>query len=186
MTDNEIVKLYFDRDEKALDETEKKYGAYCRKITLGIVGKIEDAEECLNDTRLKVWESIPPAKPDNLKCYLGKISRNNALNYLRSQKAVKRGGDVYTQSVDELSECISSSTSPEKQVEDKFIVDVINSFIDSLEREKRVIFVKRYWYMKQTADISKEMGISESKVKTTLFRLRKQLKAYLEQEGIEI
>lgn len=186
MTDNEIVKLYFDRDEKALSECEKKYGTYCNKIALGIVGRAEDAEECLNDTWLKAWASIPPAQPHNLKCYLGRLSRNIALNHLRAQKAAKRGGDVYTQSVDELSECISDGSSPEKQAEDKFVTDAINSFLESLDKEKRVIFVKRYWYIKSTADISREMGISESKVKTTLFRLRKQLKAYLEQEGIEI
>lgn len=189
-----IIEMLLKRDEKAISELEIHYGNYCKTIAKNILSDDEDVKECLNDTLLNTWNSIPPNKPDNLLTYVGKIMRNNAINKLKYNTAEKRGSGEYTVVLDEVSEIISSdnnagnkSYSPvENVVEKKELVRIINEFLSMLSRETRVIFVKRYWYFSSIKEIANEMGVTESKVKMTLKRTQEKLKDYLQKEGIKL
>ena len=183
MEDKKIVELFFERDESALLQTSAKYGAYCSKIALNILGDPEDAGECMNDTLLRTWNSIPPNKPENLKAYLGKIARNLAIDRYDNMSAEKRGGGQYALALEEMSECIADEMSSADNTE---LSSIIDSFLEKQDKDKRIIFVKRYFYMDPVKEIAKAMSISESKVKTTLFRLRNSLKEELKKEGITI
>lgn len=187
MDDNRIIDLYFSRSEQAVTATQMKYGAYCRSIAERILVQTEDAEECVNDTWMQTWNSIPPNKPDNLRLYIGRITRNLALNHIRGQRTAKRGAGQTELILSELQDCIAEEhSSAEEVLEGKIISDAINSFLEQLAPEKRVVFVLRYWHCYSIADIAEKMQLRESKVKSLLFRLRKQLKNHLEQEGIFI
>ena len=184
MEDNMILDLFWSRDQLAIAETRAKYGAHCHFIAYNILCDHMDSEECVSDTLLRAWNVIPPQRPTFFKAFLTKITRNLALNRYNLYSAQKRGGGQTALVLDELSECAPSGFSVEKQLEDKLTSDVVNGFLASLTKEKRVIFVKRYFMMLPIADIAKSMKISESKVKMTLFRLRAQLKDILIKEGI--
>ncbi|MBQ6934773.1 MAG: RNA polymerase sigma factor [Clostridia bacterium] len=184
MEDNKILDLFWSRDQLAIAETRAKYGAHCHFIAYNILCDHEDSEECVSDTLLKAWNVIPPQRPSLFKAFLTKITRNLALNRYNLYSAQKRGGGQTALVLDELNECVQSGFPVEKQLEDKLTSEVINGFLASLTKEKRVIFVKRYFMMLPIADIAKSMKISESKVKMTLFRLRAQLKDILIKEGI--
>lgn len=186
MNDNEIIKLYFTRSEKAISETDKKYGAYCRGITYDILGSREDSEECVNDTYLKAWNTIPPQQPRSLGAFLSAIARNLALNLRRKHSTQKRGGRSAEAVYDELEECIPSSQTVEKQFDERELIRLINSFLANLGKEKQIMFMKRYYHFRSISEIAQEMGISEEKVKTTLHRVRGKLKKELEKEGIEL
>lgn len=186
MDDQDILDLYDRRDEKAIEITQQQYGIYCRSIAERILRQHQDSEECVNDTWLRAWNAIPPTKPLNLRCFLGKITRNLALNRRREQNAFKRNGDVVETALGELTESLSDQYDPEKASEDRIIIDTINSFLETLKPEKRIMFLMRYWSLYPVSKIAFDLRMSESKVKTTLFRLRKQLKLYLEQEGIQV
>ncbi len=183
MEDREIVDLYFERSESAIIETENKYGKYCRYIAYNILRSESDAEECVNDAYLKVWDSVPPKRPERLSAYVGKITRNVALDRYEKNRAQKRGGGEVALSFEELRECIPSD---EKCGESLILKDALNRFLVSLSSEKRKIFVRRYWYFSSVKDISAEYHISQSKVKMTLLRLRNELKEFLQQEDISI
>lgn len=183
MEDTNIIELFFERDEKAILLSSAKYGAYISTIALNILGNSEDAGECLNDTLLKAWNSIPPQRPGNLKSYLGRIARNLAIDRHDMLSAEKRGGGQYDIALDELGECIGSI---DDSLDAGDISKVINSFLEKQETSKRKIFVKRYFYMDSIKAIAKDMRLSESNVKTTLFRLRNDLKEELTKEGINI
>ncbi len=183
MEDNKIIELYLNRDESALLQTSAKYGAYCSTIAFNILGSAEDARECMNDTLLRTWKSIPPAKPSSLKSYLGRIARNLALDRYDQRTAEKRGGDQVDLALEELSECIADN---KEELNDGEITAVINAFLETQDKQKRIIFVKRYFNLESVKDIAKEMSISESNVKTTLFRLRTGLREALQKEGINI
>lgn len=182
MNDKQIVELYMERSEKAVNETYSKYSAYCNSISFSILQNSEDAEECVNDTFQKAWESIPPSEPNNLKAFLGKIARNISLNRLKNTQ--KRGAGQIDVLLSELEECISDSFSVENEIYSKQLSQSINAFLESLTSEKRKIFVSRYWYTRSIKEISEQYDISEEKIKSILFRLRKQLKSHLEKEGI--
>lgn len=184
MEDSKIIELYFERAEMAISATDAKYGTYCMSIAYRILNQQEDSEECVSDTWLRAWDSIPPTKPNCLRTFLGKITRNLALNRLRDQKACKRGGETKLEPLDELRECVSDGCLVEHVVEQRLLTDSINRFLAELGQEKRVAFVLRYWYMYSTGEIAEKMQLSESKIRTMLFRLRKQLKTHLEQEGL--
>ena len=182
MDDKDIVMLYWQRDERAIYETDKKYKKYLQYIANNILSSDLESEECVNDTYSRAWGSIPPSKPDKLSLYLGKIVRNLAIDRYNASKAQKREGN-YDLAYEELSEIIEdgSLSSPADQIA---LRDAINSFLGSLPEIKRVIFLQRYWYNCSTRDIAVKNGLSEINVKVSLMRLRKKLKKHLEKEGI--
>ena len=186
MTDEKIIELYWIRSEKAIEETKKQYGTYLQYISFSVLKDNEDAEEIVNDTYLKVWNSIPPAKPSPLKAFLAKITRNLSINKLRDKTAKKRGGEQYILILDELSECISNANEIDDAINSIILSKVLNNFLKALSDESRRIFIKRYWYMLSVSEISEEMSISISKVKSSLMRTRKKLKEKLEEEGVNV
>ena len=186
MEDQKIIKLYFDRDPHAIKETSDKYGGYCKSIAKNILGNNEDAEECVNDTYLNAWNSIPPRRPSVLSAYLGKITRNLAFDAFRKRKAEKRGRGEVELVLDELSECVSCLDDTEREFDKKELSLTINAFLDTLSREKCNIFLCRYWYVMPVSEISKRFGISEGNVSVTLNRIRNKLKAYLTERGYEL
>ena len=186
MEDNRIVELYWERDEAAIEQSSAKYGRYCRSIAYNILYNDEDVEECVNDTWMRAWGSIPPARPVSLRAFLGKITRNLALDRYDAARAQKRGGGEFCAVLDELSEYIPDTGSGYESVEDIEIEEILNSFLESLSPERRKVFMRRYWYMDSIKEIAEFYEISESKVKTVLFRSRAELKAVLTKEGIEV
>lgn len=184
MDDRQILKLFEERSEAAISETAEKYGRYCHTIAYNILCNEEDTEECVNDTYLKAWEAIPPQVPEKLSAFLGKITRNLALDKYRFYNSAKRGGGQTALALEELQECVPAAVSTEQAVSDKILVEVLNHFLEELPLEKRRIFMKRYWYLQSIQEIAGELAISESKVKMTLLRTRSKLKQVLEKEGI--
>lgn len=186
MRDKEIVQLYFERNTDAISITESRFGAYCKAIAKNILGNEQDAEECVNDAYLKVWNSIPPSRPENLSSYIGKIVRNLSFDRYRQKRANKRGGGEIDVVLDELSECISGSDSVEREIDRKELSGAINAFLDTLKGKKCDIFVMRYWYAMSISDIAKKVSISENGVSVALSRTRKALKGYLLERGFEV
>lgn len=184
MEDKAIVELYFARSQCALEETQKKYGRYCNTIAYNILSSAEDAAECVNDAYMKAWGSIPPQNPENLAAYIGKLTRNTALNRLREGKTKKRGESNMPASLDELCECIPDGSG---DMSDEIAMrNAVNGFLRSLPEKTRVIFMQRYWYFLSVKEIARGAGITAAGVSLTLSRTRKKLKEYLEREGIII
>ena len=183
MEDRQIIELYNDRSELAIAETVSKYGSYCKTIALRIVGDLRDAEECVSDAYMRVWNAIPPAAPESLKLFIAKITRNLALDRVDYNNAEKRGGGQVFLALDELAECISGA--PDVEIADGRVTEVLNAFLAELEPYAREMFVRRYWYLDSIKEIAKTMHYTESKVKTTLYRERQALKETLKKEGIE-
>lgn len=184
MDDESIIKLYLERSEDAIIETAKKYSGYCRYISNNILHNNEDAEECVNDTYLSAWNSIPPKHPDHLAGYLGKITRNHSLNKYKQYTAAKRGKGDITLVLSELEECTAATEDVESTIDEMILIDALDHFLEKLPKIKRMVFVRRYWYLSTIKDIGMQYGISESKVKSMLFRTRNDLKNYFEKEGI--
>lgn len=161
MEDKQIVDLYFARAEAAISETQKKYGRYCHYIAYNILYSDQDAEECVNDTYIKAWNAMPPHRPTQLSAFLGKITRNTALDRYAYMKAQKRSGEVA-------------------------LKEAVNGFLRSLPAQTRVVFVRRYWYMSPVKEIARDYGMTVSNVKVTLLRTRNKFREYLEKEGIEV
>lgn len=187
MKDTQIIELYLNRLETAIAETKNKYGKYIRTIAMNILKSNEDTEECENDTYLLTWNSIPPKQPENLKLFVGRIARNNAISIYRKKTAEKRGGGAEIL-LSELSECVPEKEfSPvESAIMSMQLTTYINTFLHSQETEKRIIFVKRYWYGKSINEISEEVGMTETNVSTTLFRMRQGLKKFLSDGGMAV
>lgn len=186
MEDTEIVSLFWERDEKALNAAAEKFGSYCMKIAQNILGNREDSQECFNDTLLKAWESIPPHKPENPLAFFGKLTRNIAINMHRKNTAAKRGGGEYGLVWEELSECVSEKGGVEEQAELADLTAAVNEFLKTLPDTKRKICVLRYSHFEPVADIAFELGVKESYVLTALARTRKKLKAFLTEKGFEV
>lgn len=186
MDDSHIIALYWERNEQAIRETERKYGRYCHKIALQILENIQDAEECVNDTYLRTWEAIPPQRPSRLGAFLGKITRNLALDRFKARHAAKREGGEFTVSIEELGECIPAASELDTEADACAIGEAINTFLRKESPTARKIFVCRYFYGDSLSDICRRLGISESKVKSSLFRTRSRLREHLEKEGIHI
>lgn len=184
MDDRQIIALYNERSEAALSETAKKYGRYCRTIAYNILFNEEDSEECVNDTWMRAWDSIPPQCPERLSAFLGKITRNLALNRYKHNTREKRGGGQTMLVLEELAECVPGADSTEEAVEETLLVEALNGFLAELPAEKRKLFLRRYWYLSSVKEIATDFGLSESNVKMTLLRLRSKLKQTLEKEGI--
>ena len=186
MEDEKIIELYWARDREAIAETEKKYGGYCFAAANKILCSREDAEECVNDTYFKIWNSIPPVRPKIFSAFLGKITRNLAFSRYRSQTAEKRGGGEITLVLDELGEIVSGSDDVEKSVELSELSEAINGFLKGLSQDKRNIFVRRYWHCDSVKEISARYGMTESSVSMSLMRLRRKLKEFLAERGFEV
>lgn len=186
MSDNEILDLYWNRSENAINATAEKYGNYCHAISYNILHNDEDAEECVNDTWLGAWKSIPPHRPNRLSAYLGKITRNLSLNRFKQYNAQKRGLGQTEPVLSELEDCIPSQNDVEQAVCEMILVQSIEQFLYALPAQNRNIFIRRYWYLSSIKDIAKAYGMSESKLTSLLFRMRKELKEHLEKEGITL
>ena len=183
MTDMQIVDLFWQRQEQAVEESARKYGAYCTRIASRILGSRQDVEECINDTYQAAWDSIPPNRPENLKTYLGKLTRRISMKRWRSMDAQKRGGGEAALSLEELAECIPAGNTPEELVDGKELIEQLNVFLAKLPRQERQVFVLRYWHGCSVREISSAGGFSKSKVESMLYRTRKKLRQSLQKEG---
>lgn len=186
MEDDEIIRLYWDRNDQAIHATAEKYGAYCKSIARNILNNEEDAEECVNDTYLNAWNAMPEHWPKQLASFLGKITRNLSFNKYKRNHAEKRGGGELALALDELGDCVSGSNDVERIIDRKELVKTINLFVSSLSTEKRNIFARRYWYVDSVSEIAKDYGMLPGSVSKTLERTRKQLKAYLTERGFAL
>ncbi|MBR5723589.1 MAG: RNA polymerase sigma factor [Oscillospiraceae bacterium] len=181
--DSEIVQLFEKRDQRAIRETEQKYGRLGIRMAAGLTGSQQDAEECLNDALMRLWNKIPPEKPESLGGFFMTVCRRLALDRRKAQNREKRGGGQTELAFEELSECIASQEHPEEQYDKRALSGAISRFLDTLPAEQRVMFILRYWSCLSVQEIAAECDASDSKVKMTLFRTRNKLKEYLEQEG---
>ena len=186
MNDEQIIELYFERNEAAITKSKEKYGAYCLKIAMNILNDTLDSEECLNDTWFSAWRSIPPKRPSNLAAYLGKITRNLSINCYKMKHADRRIANQFTLSLDELSECVSVGDDVESDEQAGAIGASISQFLHTQNEFDRRVFVCRYFYCDSIAEIADRFQVSESRVKSLLFRLRAKLKIHMEQEGIAV
>ncbi len=188
MQDEQIVDLYFDRNERALMETTDKYGNYCRTIARTILNDEEAVKECFNDTLFQSWNAMPPHRPNCLKTFVGKITRNVSLQRVRTTHAVKRGGGETVAAIDELQECIPDrSAHSAEQIEEEMVIrEVLDNVLAGLSVQNRRIFVRRYWYCNSIEDIAKAFAMTEGNVRTALSRVRSKLRDALEKAGVTI
>ena len=182
MEDQAIIALFLDRSEQAILELSNKYGRLCCKIAGNTLHNSLDTEECVNDTWLRAWDSIPPQRPGRLSAFLGRIARNLALDRYDYNHAAKRSGP-FDQLLSELSECIPCQRDDFAQLE---LTQILNSFLHSLPESRRNLFLRRYWYCESVEELGRRYRMSQSAVKSSLFRTRNKLKAYLEKEGVGI
>lgn len=182
MTEKDIIAQFLSRDEKAVENTKKYYGGIVRRCIAKVLAEKNDIEECENDTYLRVWNLIPPDKPENFAAYIRKVARYMALSLLKKKD---KGNNIsLEESYEELGESLISKTAgPEEQLEAAELARAISAFLAGKSKEKRVMFVKRYWYYESVKDIASEMEISETKVTTVLARLRNELKEELIRQG---
>lgn len=186
MNDNEIVELYLSRNEEAINQTAQKYGSRLRVIANSILDDIEVAKECENDAYLETWELIPPHEPRNyLFAFVGRIVRHIALNVCKHNRRKKRYA-LYCELTQEMQECLPSEIDIEAEIEAKYLSTLIDEFLQTCTEEKQNVFVRRYWYFDSVAQIAQKYGLSQSKVKTMLFRMRSDLKKHLEKGGYTV
>ncbi len=181
--DIELIRLYQAGSEGAIEASERKYGAYCRKIAERILGNAEDAGECVNDVWLKAWFGIPNAAPLNLQAYFAKLTRELAIDRRRRVCSEKRGGGELPLCLDELEECLPAKSDVETAVEQKELSLLLRQFLFTLGSAQRNVFLCRYWYFDTEPEIAKRFGFSRAKVASMLHRTRKQLKSYLKERG---
>ena len=184
MEDQDIIEMYFAREENAIKETDIKYGQFLLSLSLNILQIQEDSEECVNDTYLRAWNAIPPNKPSFFKAWLAKIARNLSYDKYRFKHMQKRKGDGVDIMLSELEDCLPSNMSIGKELEDKEIANIINIFLDNITKEARIIFVRRYFFGDDIVDIANRFNFSDSKVKSSLFRTRNSLREALLKEGV--
>ncbi len=186
MEDAQIIALFLQRDESAIAHTAEKYGPRLRRLALGILGDHSACEECENDAYLRAWNSIPPHDPGSgLYSFLACIVRNLAISRCRYDTALKRGACL-TQLTDELEQCIPAPGDVPGEVDGKLLGEAVSAWLRPLPAWKRELFLRRYWYLDPIPTIAQRFSFSESKVKTTLFRLRLSLRRYLEKEGYDL
>ena len=183
MEDIQIIELYWQRNEQAIAETSSKYGAFCFSIAKNILSVHEDAEECVNDTYHQAWNVIPPQRPNKFRPWLGKIVRNIALNLWNKNHSQKRYAGM-AELLSELEDCIPSSKTVEQEIDEKELTEHIDRWLRSLDREDRILFVRRYWNGVALRNLASEKGIAPGKLAQRMYRLRIGLKAALEKEGI--
>lgn len=185
MDDASIIRLFWERSENAIKETDKKYGRLCNSLANNILNNSSDAEECVNDSYLTVWNSIPEDRPEYFSAYLCRIVKNLSLKRLEYNTAQKRNPELLV-SFDELQGCLSSDTAPEENLDAELLGKAISDFLRSQNEIKRKIFLRRYWYFDSVKKIADDFQLKEERVSTILFRMRKKLKQYLEKEGYRI
>lgn len=183
MTDNEIVRLYLERDEAAIAETKTAYGKLLQSLAYNILQNRQDAEECENETCLKAWNSIPPNKPQRLCAYLCKIARRLALDRYDYNTAAKRGNPL---PLEELAECLAASGCAEDRLSESALSELLNSFLSQSDYNTRVIFMRRFWFGESISQIAKALHASESMVKSRISRTLKKLREYLKKEGYNV
>ena len=185
MNDKNIVDLYFNRDEEAITQTDKKYGRYCYSIAYNILTNKEDAEESVSDTYMTAWRAIPPRRPSVLSTFLGKITRHISIDRWRERSANKRGGGEVTLALEELEDCVAGLQNVEMEYERKELIRAYVKFLDTLPITERRVFLCRYWYVDSVEAIAEKFGFSQSKVKTMLHRTRAKLRKQLAEEGLQ-
>ena len=178
MNDERIIELFFERSEQAIKELDGKYGKIFHSLSFKILNNYQDAEECVNDSYLGTWDAIPPAKPNPLFAFVCKIVRNISLKRYEQNTAIKRNS-YYDVAMEELEDCLASTTTIEEEFAERELTAVIESFLGSLSKENRVIFLRRYWFSDTYADIAKQVGLTENNVSVRLTRIRKELREYL-------
>lgn len=186
MEDSKIIDLYWARKEQALAETDTKYGSYCRTIARNILRNFEDTEECVSDTWLHAWNSMPPQRPGILSAFLGRITRNLSFDRCKYKQAAKRGGGALPLALDELGECIPSAQRVEYALEQKELAAAIDRFLRTLPEKDCNLFLRRYWYVDSISVIADRYGMKENTVKSILFRTREKLRKFLGEEGIAV
>lgn len=185
MEDTKIIELYWERNEQAILETQMKYEKLCKLIISSILSNPRDVEEVVNETYLGIWNAIPPERPKFFKAFMCKIAKNIATTRLKYINADKRNPE-HVVALEELEGILSGTDDIIHNYEAKEIAGYINQYLAGIDKEKRIMFVRRYWFCDSITDIARIMGLSDSKVKTTLFRVRKDLKRYLEGKGVEL
>lgn len=183
MDDERIIELFFERSEQAIKQLDSKYGKVFHALSFGILNDRLDAEECVNDSYWGTWNAIPPARPDPLLAFVCKIVRNISLKRYTQNTAAKRNSS-YTVALEELEGCLASSASVEDEIAEHELAKVIESFLDSLPQEHRIIFLRRYWFSDTYADIAKHVGLTEKNVSVRLTRIRKQLRRFLQEREV--
>lgn len=183
MEDSKIIDLYWARSEEAIAQTQVKYGSYCLSIAHNILPRREDAQECVNDTYLAAWNSMPPHRPSILQAFLGKLTRRISIDRWRSITSQKRGGGNMDLAYEELSECIPAQSDPVARLEARELALAINRYLDALPDIQRQIFLMRYFRMEPIGHIARATARSEAYVKTTLHRVRNRLRDHLQKEG---
>lgn len=186
MEDHQIIDLYFQRNEQAIQETARKYGSYCHAIAMNILQSAADAEEIVSDTYIGAWKSIPPHRPSQLSTFLGKITRRLTLKRWHASRAQKRGGGEVALALEELAGCIPSEFDVESRMEMAELTKILNRFVQNLPTMEQQVFLCRYWYLDSVADIALRHGFTQSKVKSMLFRTRNKLHAHLQKEGYDL
>lgn len=186
MEDEAIVSLYWQRNESAIRETERKYDRYLTKIAMNILADREDSRESVNDSYLAAWNSMPPHRPGVLSTYLGKITRRISIDRFRYRTREKRRQSEYEISLSKLGDCVSGGNTTEEAVNGKLLADAIGIWLRLQPEENRNLFLCRYYFLDSLQEVAKHCGITESKCKTVLFRMRKSLKEYLEKEGFVV
>lgn len=184
MEERQVIQLYWDRDPRAISASEEFCGAYCRTVAARVLTDARDREECINDTWLRAWNAMPPRWPEKLRLFLGAITRNLALSRWEQLTAQKRGGGELPLALEELSDVLPGRETVEQTVEAHELTAALERFLESLPRQARTIFLRRYWHLLPVKEIARGLSVSESRVKMSLLRSRKMLKAFLEQEGI--
>ncbi len=185
MDDAEIVELFWARDSEAIAAMEEKYGGYLNSLCISFLKSAEDAEECVSDTMMRLWETIPPQRPKSLRAYASKILRNLTIDHWRANKSLMRDA-VFTELTVELEECLPVIPSPEKIYGDREIAAVIERWVKSLPRQDRVLFLRRYWYGDSVEELARRRGVPAGRLSQKLWRLRAGLKRELKKEGISI
>ncbi len=186
MEDGTIIKLYWERSQQAIAESEKKYGPYCHTIARRILDREEDAEECVNDTWLHAWNAMPPQRPGILSAFFGKLTRNLSLDRWRRLRAAKRGGDQVEVALHELEDCLPDRRRPDEELEAGETAALISAFLRRQSREDRALFVRRYFHLEPLSDLADRFGMSVGQVKSRLHRMRGRLKQELEKEGVAV
>ena len=185
LDDREIIELFFERSEQAIMELSKKYGTICTKVAHNILNNKQDAEECVNDAYLGVWNTIPPQRPDSFISYVCRIVRNLAIKRYHFNTAVKRNS-IYDVALDELEDCFPSAVSVEAEIDAKNVAREIDAFLETLEQENRVLFVRRYWHSDSIDELATLFGTSSHNISVKLSRMRKKLRNYLIRKGIAV
>lgn len=186
MEDQEIIQLFWERSESAVQEASRKFGNYCGSIARGILNNHEDSEDCVNEALMRAWESIPPKKPSSLCAFIGRITKNIALDRIKSSERKKRGGGELALVYEELAGIVSDGTSVEDEFERKEIMSAISNFLRNSSKQNRQVFVLRYWYCRSAPEIAAELYIKEEHTYVILSRMREKLREHLKKEGYDI